>query len=126
MTSKGKSNVASECGDAAMAKMSAHDASVCQSGYAAQQWAKESGVQGYVTVDIGKSGWAANYIVGASGNGKADFGQADLIFWGRTKSTYGKSSRTTFTGRRTARWTSPTICPKCRAISSPRVTSGTC
>ncbi|WP_335983706.1 RHS repeat-associated core domain-containing protein [Streptomyces sp. CA2R106] len=77
----GKSNVSSECGGGATANMSAHDASVCQSGYAVQEWAKENKVHGYVTVDIGKSGWRANYIEGASGNGKADFGQADLILW---------------------------------------------
>ncbi|AEM85882.1 hypothetical protein Strvi_6453 [Streptomyces violaceusniger Tu 4113] len=40
MRNNGVSNVADECGDAALSTMSAHDAAVCQSGYAAQEWAK--------------------------------------------------------------------------------------
>jgi hypothetical protein len=77
----GVSNVADECGEAAQMTMSAHDAAVCQSGYAAEEWAQANGVNGYVTVDIGSSGHAANSIPGASGNDTGNDGRADLILW---------------------------------------------
>ncbi|MFD9633721.1 RHS repeat domain-containing protein [Streptomyces violascens] len=74
----GKSNVASECSDSSMAGMSAHDASVCQSGFAAQEWAVRNNVPGYVTVDLGVR---VNDIPGASGNNTGNDGRADVIFW---------------------------------------------
>lgn len=78
----GASNVSSECSSSAMAGMSAHDAAVCQTGYAITEWAKNSGVAGYATVDIGKTGYSANAISGASGGKKGNTGFADVIFWG--------------------------------------------
>ncbi|WP_336605870.1 DNRLRE domain-containing protein [Streptomyces sp. BA2] len=78
----GTSNVSSECGTAATAKMSAHDAAVCRSGDAVQEWAKANNVSGYATVDIGSSGRSANAIPGASGNNAVNTGYADVMFWG--------------------------------------------
>ncbi|MFV0138256.1 DNRLRE domain-containing protein [Streptomyces sp. HMX87] len=78
----GTSNVASECTPSAMARMTGHDAAVCQTGFAAQEWAQANGISGYVTVDKGASGHAANKIPGASGNKERNDGFADVIFWG--------------------------------------------
>ncbi|WP_228040542.1 RHS repeat-associated core domain-containing protein [Streptomyces chromofuscus] len=75
----GKSNVGSAC--ALTFHMSGHDAAVCQSGYAAQVWAMEMKVEGYVTVDIGDGGTTANSIPGASGNDTGNAGAADVILW---------------------------------------------
>ena len=79
----GKSNVGSAC--ALTFHMSGHDAAVCQSGYAAQVWAMENKVEGYVTVDIGDGGTTANSIPGASGNDTGNDGAADVILWTKDK-----------------------------------------
>ncbi|WP_327356332.1 RHS repeat-associated core domain-containing protein [Streptomyces sp. NBC_01304] len=80
LSNGGVSNVSSECGSTG--GMSAHDASVCQTGRAITAWAKQNGISGYVTVDIGSSGYYANMIPGASGKNPKNPGQADVIFWG--------------------------------------------
>ncbi|MET7743254.1 RHS repeat-associated core domain-containing protein [Streptomyces sp. NPDC005385] len=79
----GKSNVGSAC--ALTFHMSGHDAAVCQSGYAAQVWAMEYKVEGYVTVDVGDGGTTANSIPGASGNDTGNDGAADVILWTKDK-----------------------------------------
>ncbi|MDW4909413.1 RHS repeat-associated core domain-containing protein [Streptomyces sp. ADMS] len=79
----GNSNVGSACG--MTFHLSGHNAAVCQSGYAAQVWAMENKVEGYVTVDIGKGGTTANTVPGASGNNTGNDGAADVILW--TKDT---------------------------------------
>jgi RHS repeat-associated protein len=79
----GKSNVGSAC--ALTFHMSGHDAAVCQSGYAAQVWAMEYKVEGYVTVDVGDGGTTANTVPGASGNDTGNDGAADVILWTKDK-----------------------------------------
>ncbi|MFC8242443.1 RHS repeat domain-containing protein [Streptomyces chartreusis] len=79
----GQSNVGSAC--ALTFHMSGHDAAVCQSGYAAQVWAMEMKVEGYVTVDIGDGGTTANSVPGASGNDTGNDGAADVILWTKDK-----------------------------------------
>ncbi|WP_338326700.1 RHS repeat-associated core domain-containing protein [Streptomyces lasalocidi] len=79
----GKSNVGSAC--ALTFHMSGHDAAVCQSGYAAQVWAMEYKVEGYVTVDVGDGGTTANTVPGASGNSTGNDGAADVILWTKDK-----------------------------------------
>ncbi|MFD5626943.1 hypothetical protein [Streptomyces sp. NPDC127072] len=79
----GQSNVGSAC--ALTFHMSGHDAAVCQSGYAAQVWAMEYKVEGYVTVDVGEGGTTANSIPGASGNDTGNNGAADVILWTKDK-----------------------------------------
>ncbi|MEU9341672.1 RHS repeat-associated core domain-containing protein [Streptomyces sp. NPDC048278] len=79
----GKSNVGSAC--ALTFHLSGHDAAVCQSGYAAQVWAMEYKVEGYVTVDIGDGGTTANSVPGASGNDTGNDGAADVILWTKDK-----------------------------------------
>ncbi|MGP2438474.1 RHS repeat-associated core domain-containing protein [Streptomyces sp. JW3] len=79
----GQSNVGSAC--ALTFHMSGHDAAVCQSGYAAQVWAMEMKVEGYVTVDVGDGGTTANSIPGASGNNTGNDGAADVILWTKDK-----------------------------------------
>ncbi|WP_181804022.1 hypothetical protein [Streptomyces shenzhenensis] len=79
----GKSNVGSAC--ALTFHMSGHDAAVCQSGYAAQVWAMEYKVEGYVTVDVGDGGTTANSVPGASGNKTGNDGAADVILWTKDK-----------------------------------------
>ncbi|MEU9381479.1 hypothetical protein AB0D38_11005 [Streptomyces sp. NPDC048279] len=79
----GKSNVGSAC--ALTFHMSGHDAAVCQSGHAAQVWAMECKVEGYVTVDVGNGGTTANTVPGASGNNTGNDGAADVILWTKDK-----------------------------------------
>ncbi|WP_233226355.1 RHS repeat-associated core domain-containing protein [Streptomyces sp. I4(2020)] len=59
----------------------AHDAAVCATGFAAASWAKKYGVEGFVTVDVGRGGHAANEIPGAKADGSGADGRADVIFW---------------------------------------------
>jgi len=77
----GNSNVGFACG--MTFHLSGHNAAVCQSGYAAQVWAMENKVEGYVTVDIGKGGTTANTVPGTRGNDTRN--AADVILW--TKDT---------------------------------------
>ncbi|MGW0032504.1 RHS repeat-associated core domain-containing protein [Streptomyces sp. NPDC003314] len=79
----GESNVGSAC--ALTFGMSGHDAAVCQSGYAAQVWAMEYKVEGYVTVDVGDGGTTANSVPNASGNATGNDGAADVILWTKDK-----------------------------------------
>jgi RHS repeat-associated protein len=76
----GKTNVPQKCAGKVMP--SAHDAAVCATGYAAEDWAKGLGVKGYTTVDINEGDRSSNYIYGSSPTGKTNNGWADVIFWG--------------------------------------------
>ncbi|MGC4908832.1 RHS repeat domain-containing protein [Streptomyces cyaneofuscatus] len=73
----GKTNL----GNCLSRQTTAHDAAVCASGFAAASWAKKFGVEGFVTVDVGRGGHAANEIPGAKADGSGADGRADVIFW---------------------------------------------
>ncbi|MFJ7228179.1 RHS repeat-associated core domain-containing protein [Streptomyces tendae] len=73
----GKTNL----GNCLSRQTTAHDAAVCATGFAAASWAKKYGVEGFVTVDVGRGGHAANEIPGAKADGSGADGRADVIFW---------------------------------------------
>ncbi|MYZ38145.1 MULTISPECIES: RHS repeat-associated core domain-containing protein, partial [unclassified Streptomyces] len=74
---EGKTNL----GNCLSRQKTAHDAAVCATGFAAASWAKKFGNEGFVTVDVGRGGHAANDIPGAKADGSGADGRADVIFW---------------------------------------------
>ncbi|MFC8242265.1 RHS repeat domain-containing protein [Streptomyces chartreusis] len=72
-------------GNCLSVQSNAHDAAVCTTGFAAAGWAQKHGIEGYVTVDVGTGGHAANFIPGAKAKGAVGDGRADVIFWAKGK-----------------------------------------
>ncbi|MGW3644543.1 RHS repeat-associated core domain-containing protein [Streptomyces sp. NPDC000878] len=62
---------------------SAHDAAVCNTGFAAASWAQTNGIEGYVTVGVGDGSNDANLIPGGAADGSGSKGYADVIFWAK-------------------------------------------